>query len=157
MPKLRKSIEIHAPVREVFAFLTAPEQLPKIWPSMIDVNNIVYRPEGGARFVWTYKMAGVRFNGESETLEFVPNRLWVTRSETGIPSTFRWTFAERDFGCEVTVECDYEIPGLILGKLAKPLIRRLNEHEAEIVLRNLKEEMEALFGVQPEEQPQPPA
>ncbi len=142
MEKIRKSIPIHAPVADVFDHLSDPVHLLEIWPSMIEVNNQVIQPDGGHRFDWTYKMAGVRFHGHCDTVEVEPNRLRVDHNESGIPSTFRWQYAGADDTTEVRLEIEYEPPFAVLGRLAAPFLRRLNEREAETLLENLKERME---------------
>jgi uncharacterized membrane protein len=154
MPSFRKSIEIKAPISEVFDFMAAPEHLPEIWPSLIEVSNVEMKPDGGHSYDWVYKMAGMRFQGHSETTEVQKERLAVVKNEKGILSTFRWSYQGKNDRTEVTVEVDYEIPGAILGKLAEPFIRRLNEQEAETVLANLKARLEeGELRPRPEAQP----
>ena len=142
MEKISRSIRIHAPVAQVFEHLSKPENLLEIWPSMIEVKNEVVQASGAHAFDWTYKMAGVRFHGHCETVEVEPNRLRVDHNESGIPSTFRWRFAGADGTTEVQLEIEYE-PPFVLGLVAAPFLRRLNEHEAETLLANLKARMEA--------------
>ncbi len=48
----------------------------------------------------------------------------------------------RGGGTRVSVSVDYTIPGAVLGKLAEPIVHKMNEHEAETVLANLKARME---------------
>ena len=154
MPHISKSIEINAPVSEVFAFMARPEHLPEIWPSMLEVSNLEVQPDGAASYDWVYKMAGMRFHGHSETIEHQTDRLVVMKNETGIPSTFRWSYQGRDDTTQVTVEIDYEIPGAVLGRLAEPFIRKLNEREADTLLVNLKTRLEeGELRVGPETQP----
>lgn len=142
MAKIHKSISIKAPVDKVFEFMADPEHLPEIWPSMLEVKNIKRASDGGHSFDWTYKMAGLRFHGHTDTVEAVKNDHIVERNEKGIASTFRWQYAKKNGGTEVSVDVDYTLPGQLVDKLAKPFLTRLNEHEAETVLTNLKDRME---------------
>ena len=142
MLKIKRSIEIHAPVHEVFEFITRPENLPAIWPSLVEVSDVRRKPDGSASYEWVYKMAGVRVHGHGETIEFEPDHLWVEKNDKGIKSTFRWSFEAHDGATELGVEVDYELPGKILGKLAEPLLRKANEHEAELVLANARSHFE---------------
>lgn len=41
------------------------------------------------------------------------------------------------------MHAEYIVPGAVLGKLAEPFVVRLNEHEAETVLGNLKARLES--------------
>ena len=85
MATIKSSITINAPVEKVFEY-TKPGNLPEIWPSLVEVKNIKELPGGGYSWDWVYKMAGMKFNGSSEHVEFVENERTVSQS-TGIDST----------------------------------------------------------------------
>lgn len=153
MIKIRRSISIDAPLDKVFSFMTNPDKLPEIWPSMVEVGNVKTQRGGGHSFDWVYKMAGAKFKGRTETTEVVENDHYVVKNEGQIPSTFRWTFEGEDGHTKVSMECDYDIPSSLLAKVARPFIERLNEHEARVVLDNLKARMEIEHGVAPKAQP----
>ncbi len=142
MAKIEKSLLINAPVEQVFAFMAKPENLPEIWPSLQEVRNVQPLPNGGYAYDWTYKMAGIRLEGHAEWTEFVKNQRIVDENEGGIPSTFIWTYQPEAGGTRVSVSVDYTIPGAVLGKLAEPIVHKMNEREAETVLANLKAHME---------------
>ena len=144
MAKITRSISISAPVEKVFAFMWEPTNLPEIWPSMVEVKDVKQTPEGvGSTFAWVYKMAGMRFEGVSETTEYIANRRNITKSAKGIPSTFVWAYQAEDGGTKLTLEVEYTVPIPLLGKLAEAFIVKQNEHEAECTLANLKARMEA--------------
>lgn len=142
MAKIEKSLVINAPVERVFAFMANPENLPEIWPGLQEVRNVQPLPNGGFSYDWTYKMAGMRFEGRAEWTEFITNQRIVDKNESSIPSTFIWTYQATDGGTRVSVNVDYTIPSAVLGKLAEPIIHKMNEHEAETLLANLKARME---------------
>jgi uncharacterized membrane protein len=142
MAKITKSVTINAPVEKVFAFMSQPTNLPEVWPSMVEIKNVQPSPAGGYNFGWVYKMAGVRFDGASETTESITNQLVVTKSTKGIESTFVWMYESKDNGTKVTVEVEYSVPIPLLGKLAEAFIVKQNEHEADAMLANLKARME---------------
>jgi uncharacterized membrane protein len=144
MAKVTRSISINAPVEKVFAFMWDPTNLPEIWPSMVEVKDVKLTPEGvGSTFAWVYKMAGMRFEGVSETIEYIANRRNVTHAAKGIPSTFVWAYQPEAGGTKLTMEVEYTVPIPLLGKLAEAFIVKQNEHEAECTLANLKARMEA--------------
>ena len=142
MAKLQKSIIIHAPIEKVFNFMNDPLNLPDIWPSMIDVRDVTPAPGGGYNFGWVYKMAGIRFEGASDTTEYVVNQRTVTQSTKGIESKFIWMYETINKDSKITVDIEYNVPMPVLGKLAETVIMKQNEHEAEILLDNLKNRME---------------
>lgn len=138
----RKLIHIDAPVEKVFAYMNSPEHLPEFWPSFVEVRNVQPLPGGGNSFDWTYKMGGMKFDGRTETKEYYLNQRTVDKSEGGIPSLFNWIYQKEEGGMRLTVQAEYTIPVVLLGKLVEPLIVKLNEHEAETILANLKALME---------------
>lgn len=142
MEKLRKSIAMAAPLEKVFAYLENPQNLPEIWPSMLEVRGVRMQENGRKAYDWTYKMAGVRLEGCTEHTGCIPNRRLETTSQTGIHSRFTWEFSGKQNQTIVTVEVTYSIPVAVLGHLAETFIRQLNEREAETVLSNLKARME---------------
>ena len=143
MAKVEKTITINAPVEKVFEYVDDAYNLPEIWPSMVEVSDVERLPNGGNKMRWVYKMAGMRFEGTSEDIEYVANQRTVAKSRGGIESTFVWTYEPEDGGTKVTVEVEYTVPVPVLGKLAEAIIVKLNENEAESLLANLKARMEA--------------
>lgn len=142
MKKIEKSIVINAPAEEVFTFLTNPNNLPSVWPSLVEVKNEKHDASGAHSFDWTYKMAGIHFHGHAESTEVEKNRRVVSKNEGGIPSTFTYTYSPKDGGTELRMTSEYELPDRAIAKLAEPLVTRINEREAETLLHNLKAVLE---------------
>ena len=143
MAKAEKSITINAPVEKVFAFIDEHANIPQIWPSLVEVTDIKSLPNGGYSDRFVYKMAGIRLEGTSEAIEYVANQRTVTENKGGIEGTVTWTYETEDGGTKVTFEVEYTVPVPVLGKLAESLIVKLNEREAETLLANVKDRMEA--------------
>ena len=142
MATVKKSIAISAPVEKVFEYINVPSNLTEIWPSMVEAKDVQRLPNGGNRFRWVYKMAGMSFEGISEDTDVVPNKRIVSKTEGGIESKITWITQPEDGGTNVTFEGEYTVPIPLLGKLAEAFIVKLNEHEAEAILANLKARME---------------
>jgi uncharacterized membrane protein len=143
MAMLKKTISINAPVEKVYAYMADPTNLPEIWPSMVEVKDVKKTPDGAvSTYNWVYKMAGMRFEGASETTEAVANQRVVVKNATGIPSTFVWTYQPEDGGTKCTMQVEYTIPVPLLGRLAEAFIVKQNEHEGDVMLANLKARME---------------
>lgn len=140
MATIRASIAIRAPIDQVFAYVGDPRNLPEIWPSLVEVRNVESHPAGRS-FDWEYKLLGLYIHGHSDPVELVPNARQVTRSNVGIPNTFRWLYGCRGEDTEVTLEVDYRVP--VLRRLALGILGRINEREARTMLHNLKRRMEA--------------
>lgn len=140
MATIKSTITINAPVEKVFEY-TRPENLPEIWPSLVDVNNVKELPGGGYSWDWKYKMAGMVFNGSSEHVEYVENERTVAKS-TGIESTITWFYEPVEGGTKMTSETEYKIPGSLLGRVAEAFVVKVNENESETILENLKARLE---------------
>jgi uncharacterized protein YndB with AHSA1/START domain len=143
MVTIEKTALVKAPPEQVFAFVDDPEHLPEVWPSMVEVADVGELPGGGHRFHWIYKMAGTRFEGDAETVLLEPGRHHVMQNTGQIPSRFDWMFTPENGGTRVRMKVEYEIPETLLGKLARPFLVKLNEREAETVLANVKDRLEA--------------
>jgi uncharacterized protein YndB with AHSA1/START domain len=141
--KVEKTITIDAPVEKVFAYVDDPANLVEVWTSLVEVKDVERLPGGGSKFGWVYKMAGVRFDGVAEAVEYVPNRHIVSKSEGGVSSTITWEFEPEGSGTKVTNVADYTVNLPVLRKLADSFLVKLNEHEGEVLLANLKARMEA--------------
>lgn len=142
MATLERSFTIKAPLEKVFSYLDEPINLLEIWPSLVKITDVKELPTGGDRYHWVYKMAGMQFEGDSETVEFVPNRHFLQKNTGEIPSTFEWSFAAENGVTKIFMKTEYEIPKTLLGKLAEPFLVKLNEREADTLIGNLKDRME---------------
>lgn len=141
MAKVERSITINAPVEKVFAYIENPTNQLDWLPSMTEVKDVTGQGVG-AHFRWTYKMAGLSFEGESTATEHIPNERIVSQSKGGIASTWTWTFAPHDGGTKVNLVIEYTVPVPVLGKLAEKLVLRQNEREADQSMANIKTKME---------------
>ena len=143
MSQIHKTIVINAPVAKVHSYMKDPANLPEYWPAMLEVRNIRKNAKGLPIYEWVYKMAGIKFEGETDTLEVIDNVRTVTQSTKGIPSHFIFDYLEKDGKTEMSVTVEYTAPNTLLGKLAQGMVDRLNEHDADAMLTTLKARMEA--------------
>jgi uncharacterized protein YndB with AHSA1/START domain len=143
MAKIKKTITINAPREKVFGYISEPTNLPEIWPSLVEVKDVRRLPNGGTSNRWVYKMAGIRLEGTSEDAEYVANQHLVSKTKGGANSTQTWMLQPEAGGTKVTFEIQYTVPVPVLGKLAEAIIVKMNEHEGDLVLANLKARMEA--------------
>lgn len=143
MAKVEKSIIINAPLEKVFAYIEDPMSNPEWMVGMVEAKDVTVTDEGvGSHFRWVYKMAGMRFEGESTTTEYIPNQRMVSQSKGGILSTWTWTFDPHDGGTKVNLVVEYTVPVPVLGKLAEALVLKQNERDLDRSLANIKAKME---------------
>jgi uncharacterized protein YndB with AHSA1/START domain len=145
METIKRTAFIDAPPEKIFSYLMDPKNLPEIWPSVVEVSNVTAKADGTTQGNdWTYKMAGMKFQGHTEFVDVQRDRRIVWKAEGGIKSTIRWTFVPHGKGTDITDEVEYEMPPNLLARLAAPFLRRLNEHEADACVHNLKARMESV-------------
>jgi len=141
MAKIEKSIIINAPVEKIFAYIEDPMSNPEWLPSLMEVKDVV--GEGvEARFRWTYKMVGLRLEGESTATEYIPNQRIVSQTKGGVSSTWTWAFEPHDGGTKINLVVEYTVPIPVLGKLAEALVLKQNERELDLAMTNIKARME---------------
>lgn len=143
MESITKSVLIKAPVEKVFDYVADPTTHPLFWKAISDITNVQTLPNGGRSFNWKYKMGGMKFDGASEWVEYVPNQRIVSISTKGIDSTLRWQFQPEADGTRMTFEVGYNIPVPLLGKVAENFLVKQNEGEVDSLLVNLKTQMES--------------
>ncbi len=143
MAKVSRTTTVHKPVEDVFHFLEDKTHFPEFWPSMMEVSDVRDLPNGGKGYHWTYKMAGLRLEGDSEEIEVIPNKKLVSKNDKGIESTVTWIMDSHGEDTDLTFEVDYKVPVPVLGKLAEKVVVKLNEHEADAVIANIKTQLEA--------------
>ena len=144
MAKIERTVTINAPVEKVFTYIADPMTLLEYLPSMMEVKDVTLTDEGvGSHYRWVYKMAGIRFEGESTVIEFVPNERRVAQTKRGIVSTWTWVFEVHDGGTKLNLTVEYTIPIPVLSKLAEALVLRQNERMADVAMSNVKDKMES--------------
>jgi uncharacterized membrane protein len=127
----------------MFEFLGDPNNLPEIWPNVIEVKN-VKKPKNseGFNFSWTYKMSGLPFEGKCETIEYNPYERLVVRCNKGLDSTITWIFQPTGRATHVTLIFEYQIPSSLLKRMKEEIVVQENEHELEALLQNLRSRLE---------------
>jgi uncharacterized protein YndB with AHSA1/START domain len=141
MAVLSKSITIQAPAEAIYNYLLDPLKLTEYWTGMEGVKDIQALPNGGTKFKWSTRFAGFPLEGTSEDLEIVPNRKLVSRTTGGVDMIVTWSIEPSGRETRVSLEESYDrVP--VLGKLAEPLLIKMNEKAAETILANLKIIME---------------
>jgi len=143
MEKVERSDTINAPVEKVFAYIADPRSEPEWLPGTVEVKDVTVTEQGvGSHYRYVYKLLGLLFEGETTTIEYIPNRRIVTQSKGGIVSTWSWTFEPHDGGTKLNVVVEYTIPIPVLGKVAEALALKQVEREADLAAANIKAMME---------------
>ncbi len=138
MTVIQKSITINAPAEKIFDILENMELQTELNPNL-KILSYSPAPIGGVNTKWEYKMAGMKFNGETTMREYDRPRREVFDSKGGIDSRWEWTLTSQGDATEVSLRLEYTMPGSFLGAaFNKLLIEGQNEKDIEGQLANLK-------------------
>jgi uncharacterized membrane protein len=144
MAKIHRDVLVNADPERCFDFIADPSLAPLFISSLYAITPIEVEPRGvGNRWGFEYDMFGAPLRGESECIEFERPTKYTWRSLPGasmIDTTFAYSFDAADGGTKISMDVEYEIPQNVLGgKIAdKLVIERMNEHEADAAISNLK-------------------
>jgi uncharacterized protein YndB with AHSA1/START domain len=133
-----RSITIDQPIETVFEYIADPQHLVSIWPGLAEITNVKPLPAGGYKFGYVYYMAGMRFEGFGEYVEFVPKTRIVCKLTGGIEGTLTFKFQPLAKQTPVFFTVAYTIPTPLLDKLPEPAFKELSVHEIDCLLANLK-------------------
>jgi uncharacterized membrane protein len=138
-----RDIRVDTPVERVFDFLVDPNNLPEIWPNIIEVKNVKKSKDNlGFNFNWAYKMSGQPFEGKCETIEYTPYERLVVKSNKALDSTITWRFQPFARETHVTLRFEYQIPSSLLKRMKEEFVIQENEHEVDALLQNIKSRLE---------------
>lgn len=142
MASVKRQIFIDVPLEAVFAFVADTPKLVGVWPGLLAVRNWSRDENGLASFDFEYQMAGFKFSGQNRDAEYVHNQRIVTKSTSGLENTITWEFFREEEGTRVNFEGEYRVPIPLLGRIAENIIVSLNELDVDVLLTNLKRQLE---------------
>jgi carbon monoxide dehydrogenase subunit G len=143
MIEVSDSVDIDAPVADVFAFMDDPENHVTVTPSLAGVGNVERLSNGGKRLDYEFRMAGVSLSGELEEVERAENEGILFEMRGQLSGEIELTFETVDGGTRLTYTGRYDLPGRVLERVARPFVRRYNERELSTTLGNVKTHVEA--------------
>ena len=143
MPEFEQSIEINAPVEQVFEYITDLENWPTTNPSIVEVGDIEVRGNTSRADI-TYRMLGINISGNLEVEIREPNRHAVnTFDGLGLKGTLAYHLTPVDGGTKLVQRANYELTGSVIDKVVEPVAAGYNRRQFKAVLTNTKELIEA--------------
>jgi len=142
MPGFEMSEFIPRPPQEVFDFISASENAPKVVPSVTGMVKLTEGPvRVGTRYRETRLMKGEEHHTELEIVEYEPVRKYAMKNETeGIETVYRYTFYPEKDGTRVDLVC--EVKGSGAKKLIVPVVVSVLKKEDGDHLERLKQALE---------------
>ncbi len=145
MAILTRSIEIQAPVEEVFNFALDVGKFWTSWPEEVAVRDVELKPDGvgtSAR-LFTHFYA-IHMEGTIEYTEVVPNeRIGVKVHFFGEKPTWVFTFEPADGGTKLTATGEWHVKAPVVSKPIEGIIAKGHEDGLESLLANVKSQVEA--------------
>jgi uncharacterized membrane protein len=144
MASVTRSIVIHAPLPDVFAYMENPDNQPEISSDATTVESVEKLPSGGISSRYTYEVAGMSFSGKIRTIDYVANDYIKFALSGGLDGTILWKFdALEDGVTQMTYSGDYDIDVPLIGGAISNVAAEFNAQEIETQLANLKAAMES--------------
>ena len=128
--------------KEVFDFITASDNAPRVVPSVKSMVKLTEGPVGvGTRYRETRLMNGKEAHAELEVVDYEPGQKYAMRNLTeGIETVYRYTFHPEAGGTRVNLVCEVKAGGL--KKLMLPLVVSVLKREDGDHLQRLKKALE---------------
>jgi uncharacterized protein YndB with AHSA1/START domain len=127
---------------EVFDFITASDNAPRVVPSVTSMVKLTEGPVGvGTRYRETRLMNGKEAHAELDVVEYEPGKKYAMRNLTeGIETVYRYTFHPEAGGTRVDLVCELKAGGI--KKLMLPLVAAILKREDGNHLQKLKMALE---------------
>jgi len=137
MIKIEKSVVIHKPIEEVFAYSQDKDNYSK-WQGEGSIEMIKGKDnEVGSRYMESFKLLGKEIKNTVEITAFKKNELWAARVIEGmLPYSVAMAYAEVPEGTLLTMTIEGEASGFF--KLAEKVLAGSIEKDIEKSLQKLK-------------------
>ncbi|MFX1510821.1 MAG: SRPBCC family protein [Promethearchaeota archaeon] len=149
MAEISESIEIKAPLEQVFKYAVNHRNVPKFIASVTSYDPTTEALWGvGTRFAMGVSVKDFRFTQELEVVELQLGRSLHVKSLSGQPfQDAKWFFEHTASGTRVTYKINYNLPEVFLGrKIDEKTRQQLDDQirsDARQTLENLKNHLES--------------
>jgi len=155
MTVIKKSMEINAPVNEVFTYFARPEHMADQFPENMGLNVVPVEVKNGFGVGTIFRINGdfdgKRLEWDCETIEYIPLKKIVAKMIEGpfkrwqIEVTFDELAARKS---NITLEVDYDMPlGPLGGFLDKVKLSKIAERGMENGLLRVKALLEGTGSI----------
>jgi uncharacterized membrane protein len=125
MTRVESSVEINAPITDLFAYASDWRHWEEWWQGVRDFRPTTDVTRGdGTRYAYKAWIAGFTVNLETEIHDFVENGGWRGEVTKGPPHRTRWVFEAMGNRTRFTYILEYSLPVPLLGPLLDSLLMR---------------------------------
>lgn len=140
---LQKSIFIDRRMEEVYHFTTDPNYWYQWYAGLSESENRIGNGKKGTSMDLKFSMLGKEVPIHvlvEENAHRGDGYIWRGSISGAIQAEQVWLYTPKGEGVEITFEMDYQLPGILLGRVANRLyIKKLMENSLEQTLKNLKD------------------
>ena len=138
------SVDVQQPSEKVFEFLTSPQKIPLVMPSLVENVDIPPLPlKAGSSFRYRYQMYGVMLEGSWSCVQVERPSTYEAKTEGDIASHWLYRLSPgANGGTHVAMTVTYETPKNVAAKIKSDLMLKINKTEGETYLQNLKTVLE---------------
>ena len=124
MIRVEQSVVIHAPLEQVFAYVSDYRKWPEWYTGVGEATPTTQATRGNrARYAYKARMMGMWATVETEIHDFEENRGWTGVGTKGLPHRTRWVFEPLDTGTRFTHAVESKVPVPLLGPLFEALLK----------------------------------
>jgi uncharacterized membrane protein len=125
MPVIEHEVEIEASPETVFGLVSRVEEFARYCDAIETIVRL-----GDNRYRWRVRAAGLPLYFDVEITESVPPERFAWRSLSGVSNRGCYRLTPIDGGTRVSLRLEYSLKNrwveAVVGKAAKPLVRRLS-------------------------------
>lgn len=147
MTHVQETVDIAAPIEEVFTVITDPERSPEWSADVIEVRDVSDEPvQEGTTWQQVVRIAGRPANLQCRIVELRPPYVGVVQISGDYQGRIGTRCEATEEGTHVTQEIDFVPPGGILGRVAGGLIGPAVKRELRRTLERMRETLEGQAG-----------
>lgn len=142
MPTFEHTIEIEAPIDQVFAFNDDPQNWIRTNASLVSVDPGEETEDG----IWmdtTYRLLGMKLDGGLTMRHAEPTEHAMTFENGGMAGEIHFEYAETPSGTRVVQRADYEFSDSLRDRIMAPVAKRYNKRQFKQSLELTKDLVEA--------------
>jgi uncharacterized membrane protein len=155
MTVIKKSMEINAPVNEVFTYFARPEHMADQFPENMGLNVVPVEVKNGFGVGTIFRINGdfdgKRLEWDNETIEYIPLKKIVAKMIEGPFKRWQIAVTFDELGerkAKVTLEVDYDMPmGPLGGFIDKVKLSKIAERGMENGLLRVKALLEGTGSI----------
>jgi len=137
--RITKTVSIKTDPKSVMNYVADVRNHPAFIGPLKAVTNLSGPSStSGAKWDWTFIMAGIELTGRAELVEYVEGKRYKYKTTSGALSTFDYSVEQDGANTRLTMDVEYEVPASVLGKLQAVVVEKLNDKAAEQATESIK-------------------